>query len=181
MESGAETVKKRIDEIQKSYDKLNGKDATVKVGAKASTGGILQFKKNIESVKGKNVTVKATTSGKSAVDKLKSAVAKLKSKTINVVTNRITKKKTVNEAHGVRHFAAGGQMVNAEVNEQGFEIIQDANTGLMRVVNGGKRGATYLGEGDSVFTHGQSVRMLRNAGLTEGEVVYGQGDARSPG
>ena len=176
VEADTKDAKKKLEALQEKYDKLNGKGTTVKVGAKASTGGISQFKKNIESVKGKNVTVKATTKGKSAVDKLKSAVAKLKSKTINVVTNRITKKKTVKEAHGVRHFAAGGQMVNAEVNEQGFEIIQDADTGLMRVVNGGKRGATYLGEGDSVFTHGQSVRMLRNAGLTEGEAVYGHGD-----
>ena len=46
----------------------------------------------------------------------------------------------------------------------------------MRVANGGRRGTTHLGEGDSVFTHGQSVRMLRNAGLTEGETVYGHGD-----
>lgn len=77
---------------------------------------------------------------------------------------------------GIRHFASGGSFLdNAEVNEQGFEIIQDANTGLMRVANGGRRGTTHLNEGDSVFTHGQSVRMLRNAGLTEGEVVYGHG------
>ena len=91
-------------------------------------------------------------------------------------------KKFLGLKKGIRHFAAGGQndessiLPNAEVNEQGFEIIQDADTGLMRVVNGGKRGTTFLGEGDSVFTHGQSVRMLRNAGLTEGSVVYGHGD-----
>lgn len=78
---------------------------------------------------------------------------------------------------GIRHFASGGSFLdNAEVNEQGFEIIQDANTGLMRVANGGRRGTTHLKEGDTVFTHGQSVRMLRNAGLTEGEVVYGHGN-----
>ena len=84
---------------------------------------------------------------------------------------------------GIRHFAAGGKnddssliFPNAEVNEQGFEIIQDVDTGLMRVVNGGKRGTTTLNEGDAVFTHGQSVRMLRNAGLTEGDVIYGHGD-----
>ena len=78
---------------------------------------------------------------------------------------------------GIRHFASGGSFLdNAEVNEQGFEIIQDANTGLMRIANGGRRGTTHLNEGDSVFTHGQSVRMLRNAGLTEGEAVYGHGD-----
>lgn len=75
------------------------------------------------------------------------------------------------------HFAKGvSAFDNAEVNEQGFEIIQDANTGLMRVANGGRRGTTHLNEGDAVFTHGQSVRMLRNAGLTEGEAVYGHGD-----
>ena len=91
-------------------------------------------------------------------------------------------KKFLGLKKGIRHFASGGQndkpsiFPNAEVNEQGFEIIQDANTGLMRIVNGGKRGTTHLGEGDTVFTHGQSVRMLRNAGLTEGSVVYGHGD-----
>lgn len=75
------------------------------------------------------------------------------------------------------HFAKGvSAFDNAEVNEQGFEIIQDADTGLMRVANGGRRGTTRLNEGDAVFTHGQSVRMLRNAGLTEGETVYGHGD-----
>lgn len=92
-------------------------------------------------------------------------------------------RKVLGVKKGIRHFASGGQndessiFPNAEVNEQGFEIIQDADTGLMRVVNGGKRGTTRLGEGDSVFTHGQSVRMLRNAGLTEGDVIYGHGDA----
>ena len=176
VEADTKDAKKKLDALQEKYDKLNGKGTTVKVGAKASTGGISQLKKDIKGVKGKSVTVKAVPSGKTGVDKLRSAVAKLKSKTINVVTNRITKKKTVKEAHGVRHFAAGGQMVNAEVNEQGFEIIQDAGTGLMRVVNGGKRGTTYLNEGDAVFTHGQSVRMLRNSGLTEGEAVYGHGN-----
>lgn len=75
------------------------------------------------------------------------------------------------------HFAKGvSAFDNAEVNEQGFEIIQDADTDLMRVANGGRRGTTHLNEGDAVFTHGQSVRMLRNAGLTEGEAVYGHGD-----
>lgn len=176
VKADTEDAKKKADELQKKYDKLNGKGASVKLGATVSNSGLSQFKKNINSIKGKNVTVKATTSGKSGIDKLKSAIATLKGKTIDVITNRITKKKTVEEAHGVRHFAAGGQMANAEVNEQGFEIIQDADTGLMRVVNGGKRGTTFLGEGDSVYTHGQSIRMLRNAGLTEGSVVYGHGD-----
>lgn len=79
---------------------------------------------------------------------------------------------------GIRHFATGGAsdlFGNAEVNEQGFEIIQDARTGMMRVANGGKRGVTTLGKGDTVYTHGQSVRMLHKAGVTEGNVVQGHG------
>ena len=176
MEADTEDAKKKVDELQKKYDKINGKGANVKLGTTVSKGGISQLQKDINNLKGKNVSVKATTSGKTGVDSLRTSISKLGGKVINVVTNFITRKKTVNEAHGVRHFAAGGQMANAEVNEQGFEIIQDADTGLMRVVNGGKRGATYLSEGDSVFTHGQSIRMLRNAGLTEGDVIYGHGD-----
>ena len=77
---------------------------------------------------------------------------------------------------GVRHFAAGGTssiLDNAEVNEQGFEIIQDDKTGLMRVANGGKRGTTRLNKGDTVYTHGQSVRMLQKAGTSEGKSIYG--------
>lgn len=176
MEADTEDAKKKVDELQKKYDKLNGKGANVKLGTTVSKGGISQLQKDVNNLKGKNVSVKATTSGKTGVDSLRTSISKLGGKVINVITNFITRKKTVNEAHGVRHFAAGGQMANAEVNEQGFEIIQDADTGLMRVVNGGKRGATYLSEGDSVFTHGQSIRMLRNAGLTEGDVIYGHGD-----
>ena len=100
-------------------------------------------------------------------------------KNINFSVSGLTAKlkKFLGLKKGIRHFASGGSFLdNAEVNEQGFEIIQDANTGLMRVANGGRRGTTHLKEGDTVFTHGQSVRMLRNAGLTEGKVVYGHGD-----
>ena len=85
-------------------------------------------------------------------------------------------RKALHLKKGIRHFAAGGAsdlFGNAEVNEQGFEIIQDARTGMMRVTNGGKRGVTTLGKGDTVYTHGQSVRMLHNAGLTENQVVHG--------
>ena len=166
---------KKLDDTKKKVDSIGKQSKNVKVGAKAEKGGGLsQLTASIKKLKGKNVKVKAATSGKKGVDNLKTAINNLKGKTIHNYV--YTHKKTVNEAHGVRHFAAGGQMANAEVNEQGFEIIQDADTGLMRVVNGGKRGTTFLGEGDSVFTHGQSVRMLRNAGLTEGSVVYGHGD-----
>ena len=129
-------------------------------------------------------TKKITQSGGDSVqNKLKTIASKTSlgtaKKTINFAVSGLTAKlkKFLGLKKGIRHFASGGSFLdNAEVNEQGFEIIQDANTGLMRVANGGRRGTTHLNEGDSVFTHGQSVRMLRNAGLTEGEVVYGHGD-----
>ena len=175
IKADTQDANKKLDDTKKKVDNIGKQSKNVKVGAKAEKGGGLsQLTASIKKLKGKNVKVKADTSGKKSVDNLKTSINNLKGKTVNVYV--VTHKKTVNEAHGVRHFAAGGQMANAEVNEQGFEIIQDADTGLMRVVNGGKRGTTYLGEGDSVFTHGQSVRMLRNAGLTEGDVIYGHGD-----
>lgn len=175
VKADTQDANKKLDDTKKKVDNIGKQSKSVKVGAKAEKGGGLsQLTASIKKLKGKNVKVKADTSGKKSVDNLKSSINNLKGKTVNVYV--VTHKKTVKEAHGVRHFAAGGQMANAEVNEQGFEIIQDADTGLMRVVNGGKRGTTFLGEGDSVFTHGQSVRMLRNAGLTEGDVIYGHGD-----
>jgi hypothetical protein len=160
------------EKLDKKLSKTGRKKVRPQITAKASVGNLPTLQKSIKNTKGKKVKVSASTSGKGAVDSLKSAIRGLRDKVVNITT----KKKTVNEAHGVRHFAGGGTMVNAQVNEQGFEIIQDGDTGLMRVVNGGKRGATYLGRGDSVYTHGQSVRMLQKAGVSEGEVVYGHGN-----
>ena len=132
---------------------------------------------------GKAIKKIIQSGGDSVQNKLKTIASKTSlgtaKKTINFAVSGLTAKlkKFLGLKKGIRHFASGGSFLdNAEVNEQGFEIIQDANTGLMRVANGGKRGTTHLGEGDAVFTHGQSVRMLRNAGLTEGEAVYGHGD-----
>ena len=157
------------EKLDKKLTKTGRRKVRPQITAKASVGNLPALQKSIKNTKGKNVKVSAKTSGKSAVDSLKSAISGLKDKIVNITT----KKKTVQEAHGVRHFASGGAMVNAEVNEQGFEIVQDADTGLMRVVNGGKRGFTYLGKGDTVYTHGQSVRMLEKAGLSEGKVIHG--------
>lgn len=84
-----------------------------------------------------------------------------------------------NNAHGSRHvypkFARGtSRVIPAQVNEQGFEIIQDGKTGLMRIADGGKRTNTMLGVGDAVYTHGQSMRMLQKAGITEASVLQGK-------
>lgn len=139
----------------------------------------LTVKKNLGKAN-KKIT---QSGGDSVQNKLKTIASKTSlgtaKKTINFAVSGLTAKlkKFLGLKKGIRHFASGGSFLdNAEVNEQGFEIIQDANTGLMRVANGGRRGTTHLNEGDAVFTHGQSVRMLRNAGLTEGEAVYGHGD-----
>lgn len=179
---GSKVAIKDLEFVDGKIQKIDKKDAKVGIGVvdKASAK-IAKIKKD------KNLgvaTKKITQSGGDGVQKkLKNIAGKTSlgtaKKTISFAISGLTKKlkKYLGLKKGIRHFASGGSFLdNAEVNEQGFEIIQDANTGLMRVANGGKRGTTHLGEGDSVFTHGQSVRMLRNAGLTEGEAVYGHGD-----
>lgn len=179
---GSKVAIKDLEFVDGKIQKIDKKDAKVGIGVidKASA--------KIEKIKkDKNLgvaTKKITQSGGDGVQKKLRTIAGKTSlgtarKTISFAISGLTKKlkNYLGLKKGIRHFASGGSFLdNAEVNEQGFEIIQDANTGLMRVANGGKRGTTHLGEGDSVFTHGQSVRMLRNAGLTEGEAIYGHGD-----
>ena len=159
---------KVIDGQIRKVDKTKAKpqvDVNIDKASKKTT----DFDKKVKGLTGKSVTVQANTLGLQALKNLRSAISNIKSKTVDVVA-RIFKPK---QAHGVRHFAAGGSIPNAEVNEQGFEIIQDSATGMMRVANGGKRGFTTLGKGDTVYTHGQSIRMLHKAGMSEGSVVYG--------
>ena len=50
----------------------------------------------------------------------------------------------------------------SEVNERGWEFIRDAKTGQLRVAGGGKRTVTLLGKGDEVYTHAESLRMMRD-------------------
>lgn len=170
-----------MDEVEKRKDLGEAmKELEENGGGKVQS---IMDKLNVKKSLGK-ATKKITQSGGDSVqNKLKTIASKTSlgtaKKTINFAVSGLTAKlkKFLGLKKGIRHFASGGSFLdNAEVNEQGFEIIQDANTGLMRVANGGRRGTTHLNEGDSVFTHGQSVRMLRNAGLTEGEAVYGHGD-----
>ena len=179
---GSKVAIKDLEFVDGKIQKIDKEDAKVGIGVidKASAK-IAKIKKD------KNLgvaTKKITQSGGDGVQKKLKTIAGKTSlgtarKTISFAVSGLTKKlrNYLGLKKGIRHFASGGSFLdNAEVNEQGFEIIQDANTGLMRVANGGRRGTTPLTEGDSVFTHGQSVRMLRNAGLTEGEAIYGHGD-----
>lgn len=68
---------------------------------------------------------------------------------------------------GSIHNATGRRGVNqpeafSEVNERGWEFIRDAKTGQLRVAGGGKRTVTLLKKGDEVYTHAESLRMMRN-------------------
>lgn len=149
----------------------------------ATTMGKLTQKKNLGKAK-KNIT---QSGGDSVQRKLRNIEKKTNlgsaHKNISFSVSGLTAKlkKFLGLKKGIRHFASGGSFLdNAEVNEQGFEIIQDNRTGLMRVANGGKRGTTHLNDGDSVFTHGQSVRMLNSSGLTEGDVIFGHQESDFP-
>ena len=168
---------KNLGKAQKKLEESGGNKVKTTMGKLTNTKSLGKANKNITQTGG---------------DKVERKMSNIKSKTSLGTANKTIRfslsgavgaaKKFFGFKKGIKHFAAGGSndtssiFPNAEVNEQGFEIIQDADTGMMRVVRGGKRGTTHLGDGDTVFTHGQSVRMLRNAGLTEGDVIYGHGD-----
>lgn len=179
---GSEVAIKDLEFVDGKVQKIDDEEATATVKADDAASAVMD---EVEKRKDLGVATKqiTQTGGRGVQNILKTIAGKTAlgtaKKTISFAISGLTKKlkNYLGLKKGIRHFASGGSFLdNAEVNEQGFEIIQDANTGLMRVANGGRRGTTHLGEGDSVFTHGQSVRMLRNAGLTEGEVVYGHGD-----
>ena len=179
---GSEVAIKDLEFVDGKVQKIDDEDANVEIKANDGASGVMDkvekrtdlgvATKKITQAGGRGVqNILRTIAGKTALGTAHKNI----SFTVSGVSKKL--KNYLGLKKGIRHFASGGSFLdNAEVNEQGFEIIQDANTGLMRVANGGRRGTTHLNEGDSVFTHGQSVRMLRNAGLTEGEAVYGHGD-----
>lgn len=122
-------------------------------GAEGSKAKIDGVKKSEDALKNKNVNINATKSGEGAWSGLKSLWDSIRSKTVNIHTTRSGS--TGGNAHGTSHAKSGMSMVN----EYGYEYIRDAKTGALRVANKGRRGITMLGEGDIVYTHGQSLRM----------------------
>lgn len=169
------TFKGNVEKAMQSLDK-EGKPIKIPVQTEVSGKGKVDgLATAMESLKDKNVKAAATVSGKTKVTNLRTEINKLHDKTVTLTTVRKTKK--VKEAHGTRHFASGiaNDILggNAIVNEQGFEIIQSPN-GAMRIANAGKRGSTLIEEGSAVYTHGQSMRMLQKAGLTEAEILQGK-------
>ena len=147
------------DKVQSTMGKLKSKTSLGKANKRITQSGGDKVERKLGKIQGKSSLGTAT---KTINFSLSGAIA--------------AGKKFFGLKKGIKHFASGGESYgfdNAEVNEQGFEIIQDAKTGFMRVANGGKRGTTHLNRGDTVYTHGQSVRMLEKAGLSEGKVIHG--------
>lgn len=165
---------KNLGKAQKKLEEKGGNKVQSTMGKLTNRKSLGKANKKITQTGGDKVSSKMNSlSGKTS---LGTATKTIKFSLSGAVS---AAKKFFGFKKGIRHFASGGQndefsiFPNAEVNEQGFEIIQDAKTGFMRVANGGKRGTTHLNRGDTVYTHGQSVRILKDAGLSEGEAIYG--------
>lgn len=113
----------------------------------------------------KTPQVRASVHGERKVDDIKnkiSSVPSFKSVLISVGASISSAAKKAlgigGNAQGTRHAKEGW----SEVNEQGFEFIRDAKTGMLRIAGGGHRTVTALNEGDTVYTHAQSMQMLSN-------------------
>lgn len=127
---------------------------------------------NKTKVNDKTVNINAKDKASSVINSLR-GTAVIGQKIVEIVEKKVKKKSGSRNIYP--QFAKGtNRIIPAEVNEQGFEIIQDGKTGLMRIAGAGKRTDTMLGVGDAVYTHGQSMRMLQKAGLTEQDVLQGK-------
>lgn len=80
-------------------------------------------------------------------------------KTVTNIFRTIKETITGKSAKGTKHAPEGLR----EVNEEGWEFIRDSKTGQLRIAGGGARTVTYLNEGDTVYTHAQSKRMISDA------------------
>lgn len=154
-QEGAETASGQVSSFGGTVLTLpNGKTVTVtEDGSLASAGRVGQLVSTIGGVQNRSVQEKASTSGTSGVQSLVSAIGGVVSKSVRIVANYVTKH--TQEAHGTKNAPEG----LAEVNEYGYEYIRDAKTGNLRVANKGHHGFTVLGKGDTVYTHGESMRM----------------------
>lgn len=177
---GVDTAVKDLEFVDGKIKAVDKKKATAKVEEK----GAKETEKKVDAAKRalagfpKSKSVKVSESGsKNAKDRIaqvRAALAGLHDKTIHVTTvsstvegaGKAIKKAAKSKGKGGKH-ALGRKGTNtpaelSEVNERGFELIRDASTGQFRIAGGGKRTLTYLGEGDEVYTHAESLRMVRN-------------------
>lgn len=110
-----------------------------------------------------SVTVSGIGNATSAKKEINS-IPKSRSSSISItktVTNifRTIKETITGNAKGTKNAPEG----LSEVNEEGWEFIRDSKTGQLRIAGGGARTVTYLNEGDTVYTHAQSKRMISDA------------------
>lgn len=118
----------------KDANALKVKDKTLTVKGRKD-GSFINAKSSLENTKNKSVTLSVWASVSGAAQKLMNKLG---------------------FAKGTKDAPEG----LAEVNEQGWELIRDSKTGKLRVAGGGKRTVTHLNEGDIVYTHAESMRML---------------------
>lgn len=164
--TGSEKASENVTKVQGALKTMPAsKQSNLKVtGAEGASKKAQKLDKSVRSVpNSKTSNVKAKTSGGSKVDDLKGkvdAVPKVKNVLISVGASISGLAKKAMEKMG---FASGTRNAPeglSEVNEQGFEFIRDAKTGMLRVAGGGKRTITHLNQGDQVYTHAESLRMI---------------------
>lgn len=175
---GVDTAVKDLEFVDgkiKAVDKEKAEPKVEEKGAKETQKRVAAAKRELAGFP-KSKSVKISESGSkgatSRIAQVGRALAGLHDKTIHVTTVSSTVGgagkaiKKAAKSKGGKH-ALGRKGTNtpaelSEVNERGFELIRDASTGQFRIAGGGKRTLTYLGEGDEVYTHAESLRMVRD-------------------
>lgn len=166
-----------VDGKIKAVDKEKAEPKVEEKGAKETEKAFNKVGKTLAGLpksKGVKVSESGSKNAKDRIAQVGRALAGLHDKTIHVTTvsstvegaGKAIKKAAKSKGKAGKH-ALGRKGTNtpaelSEVNERGFELIRDASTGQFRIAGGGKRTLTYLGEGDEVYTHAESLRMVRN-------------------
>lgn len=157
--TGTEESKQKADEFDATVRKL-----PLQHNTNIKTTGSQQSEQQAEGVKKKLRTIPLKTtpkisvkpSGTGIIDTIRQKLASLNGTTATTYVHTVKDGKVGKNAKGTRNAPEG----LSEVNEQGWELIRDAKTGKLRVAGGGKRTVTHLNEGDIVYTHAESMRML---------------------
>jgi hypothetical protein len=157
--TGTEESQQKAAAFDAEVNKLPGQHNT-----NITTSGAQQSGQQAEGVKKKlgtiplktNPKISVQSSGSGIIDTIRQKLANLNGTTATTYVHTVKDGKVGGNAKGTRHAPEG----LSEVNEQGWELIRDAKTGKLRVAGGGKRTITHLNEGDIVYTHEESKRMV---------------------
>ena len=155
--NGADEAKGKTENFNSSVESLplqHGTSINV-TGAESSKKKADTVRNAIEDIPRRTIPkISVHSSGEGKISSVSNDLDALDGKTATTYIKVIeTKSKN---AQGTRNATAG----LSEVNEQGFEFIRDAKTGKLRIAGGGKRTVTKLNEGDIVYTHEESKRMM---------------------